>query len=155
MAAVEKNYATPRAQTRALIEKMLAERQEMLVLLCKVSGLAPFMPDKPVKTVLTEFCQILVDYIASAHFGLYRRIAEGTERRRPVIEVAKELYPAIDATTQAAVEFNERYEKLVGTVYLETLHQDLSRLGEMLATRVDLEDRLISSMLGESPRAND
>ena len=40
--------------------------------------------DNAIKDVLNDFLEILVDYIASGHFGLYRRIAEGTERRSPV-----------------------------------------------------------------------
>ncbi len=145
-----KSIPDSRAQTRATIQKMLVQRQEMLVLLCKVTGLEPFVPDRPVKTVLTEFCQVLVDYIASAHFGLYHRIIEGTERRRSVMEVAKDLYPKIDRITQEAMAFNEKYERIEGKTYLKTLPQELSRLAEALAERVELEDQLIAAMLGES-----
>ena|SRR5918996_2105432 len=142
-----------RVRSRALIDKMLADRQQMLVLLCKVSGLQPFTPKKPVKSLLEKFCQILVDYIAAAHFGLYERIGEGRERRRPVVEVTNNIYPQIAETTQTVVDFNERYDKKDGCEFLDTLQEDLSHLGEVLAHRIELEDQLIEAMLGGSVTA--
>jgi regulator of sigma D len=149
MVATKKMHPDARAQTRALIDKMLTERKEMLVLFYRVTELAPFSAEKPVKPALDEFCQILVDYIASAHFGLYHRIVEGTERRRAVLDVAKDIYTEIAATTQIAVAFNEKYQRLSSKHYPKALRDDISTLGEALATRVELEDRLIAAMLGD------
>ena len=104
--------SNPRPRTRELIDKMLSERQEMLVLLWKVSGLESFQPGKSLKDLLTEFCEILVDYMASGHFGLYQRIVEGTERRQPVLTLARDIYSRIEQTTQAAIAFNDKYERL-------------------------------------------
>ncbi len=139
-----------RAQTRALINKMLAARQQMLVLLCKVSGLRPFESSRPVEDLLKEFCEVLVDYIASAHFGIYQRITEGTERRQPVLALAKDLYPRISETTELCLCFNEKYEQL-SSAKLVPLQEDLSRLSEALATRVELEDQLIRALIDEPP----
>ncbi len=147
----KKDQLQPRNRTRELINNMLTQRQEVLVLLCKVTGLIPFMPNKPVKEVLEEFCQVLMDYIAAAHFGLYQRIAEGTERRQTVMNLAKDIYPRIHHSTQLAVDFNEKYETLEEDGFLKTLPNDLSNLGEVLATRIELEDRLIGAMLGDPP----
>lgn len=143
------NHATPRAQCRKLVSKILHGRKQVLVLLWKVSRIEPLTASPPLESLLNEFCGLLVDYIASAHFVLYRRLGEGTERRRAVVEVAKEIYPAIERTTELALAFNDKYADAGPDALLSALERDLSRLSEMLAGRMDLEDRLISAMLGE------
>ena len=77
-----------RSGTRALIDKMLTERQQMLVLYERVAGVVPYGEESVSDELLREFSQILVDYIASGHFGLYERIADGNERRRGVVKLA-------------------------------------------------------------------
>ena len=144
---VQEQARDRRSGTRALIDKMLSERQHMLVLFERLAGVAPYADEMPDNALLQEFSQILVDYIASGHFGLYERIVEGRERRRGVVKLAEELYPRIANTTQVAVEFNDAYEKSNGSSVSEDVTQMLSRLGEELAVRIELEDQLISEML--------
>ncbi|MGE0482523.1 MAG: Rsd/AlgQ family anti-sigma factor [Gammaproteobacteria bacterium] len=149
--------AQARAQTRKLIEDMLRERQQMLVLLWELSKLDLHTVDQPVLEMLDEFEDLLVDYIAAGHFGLYQRIAEGNERRQPVLEMAREIYPRIQLSTDIAVEFSERYDEPDAERIKGHLASDLSRLGEELTTRIELEDQLILAMLGRSfdiPRAH-
>ncbi|MFK8067746.1 MAG: Rsd/AlgQ family anti-sigma factor [Gammaproteobacteria bacterium] len=138
-----------RNQTQEIVQKMLNERREMLVLLCEVSGLKPFKAETSVKESLQKFCEVLVDYIASAHFGLYERIAEGKERRKTVVNMAEETYPLISDSTQAAIEFNERYEPLDPAMIKNHLQNDISKLGELLTTRIEFEDKLITAMIGD------
>jgi regulator of sigma D len=139
-----------RSGTRSLIDKMLTERQRMLVLFERLAGVEPYADEIPNDDLLQEFSQILVDYIASGHFGLYERIAEGKERRRAIVNLADKLYPRIANTTQIAVEFNDEYEKSNGTRISDNLTNMLSKLGEELAVRIELEDQLISEMLGHA-----
>ena len=139
-----------RSGTRALIDKMLSERQRMLVLFERLAGVEPYADELPSDELLRDFSQILVDYIASGHFGLYERINEGKERRRGVVKLAEELYPRIANTTQVAVEFNDVYEKTNGESISGDLTQMLSNLGEELAVRIELEDQLISEMIGHA-----
>lgn len=138
-----------RNQTQEIVENMLQQRREMLVLLCEVSGLKPFNVETSVKDSLQKFCEVLVDYIASAHFGLYERIAEGQERRQSVVSMAEKTYPLISNSTQAAIEFNERYEPLDPSVIEDHLQNDISKLGEILTSRIEYEDQLISAMIGD------
>lgn len=148
--------AQVRAKTRKLIEDMLQERQRMLVLLWELSKLDLHTVDQAVLEMLEEFEELLVDYIAAGHFGLYQRISEGTERRQPVLDVAREIYPRIAHSTDVAVEFSERYDAPDAATVEGHLAADLSRLGEELGTRMELEDRLITAMLGKDfaiPRA--
>jgi regulator of sigma D len=139
-----------RSGTRTLIDKMLGERQRMLVLFERLAGVEPYADEMPNNDLLQEFSQILVDYIASGHFGLYERIAEGKERRRAIVNLADRLYPRIANTTQVAIEFNDVYEKSDGKSIGGNLTNMLSKLGEELAVRIELEDQLISEMLGRS-----
>ena len=138
-----------RKGSRELIDKMLAERQQMLVLMCEVLGLKPYTADKPVRQLVQEFTAVLVDYIASGHFGLYRHIMDGTERRQAVMNIANEVYDRIAESTDVAVDFNDKYTGEWSFHLLDTLAADLSRLGEHLAARIDLEDRIITAMIGE------
>ena len=80
-----------RTGTQSVVEQMLAERQEMLVLFSKLAGLEHYGSGKASVEQLKQFCQILVDYIATAHFGIYERIAEGKERRQQVVDVAASI----------------------------------------------------------------
>ncbi len=137
-----------RGGTRSLIGKMLSERQRMLVLFERLAGVEPYADELPNDALLQEFSQILVDYIATGHFGLYERITQGKERRRGIAKLAEELYPRIADTTQMAVKFNDVYERSNGKGISAELTQMLSKLGEGLAVRIELEDQLISEMLG-------
>ena len=148
MSAKAKKGTDRRQRTRQLIDKMLAQREQLMALLCEVSGVEPFATEKPLPQLLEEFCQVLVDYIASGHFGLYERIAVGTERRKAVIKLAQQSYAKIVDTTQVALDFNEKYDDMKDRDDLEVLQPDLWRLGEELATRIEIEDKLIASLLG-------
>ncbi len=136
-----------RGRTREMVEKLLVERQEMLVLFCQVAGLDPFTDKASVSERLQRFCQVLVDYMAFAHFEIYDRLARGKERRAGILATAEEVYPRIASLTEQAVEFNDKYDDTSPRADLSELAADLSHLGEVLAERVELEDRLIASMV--------
>ena len=140
-------YDESRMGIRQMVEHLLVERQEMLVAYCRLAGLEPYSPDKPVRRQLEEFCQLLMDYTAFGHFELYRRVSEGDERRVEVARIARQVYPQIEAMTEKAVEFNDRYDASDHSLKLDSLSQDLSQLGEDLAVRLELEDRLVKALL--------
>ena len=89
-----------------------------------------------------------MDYAASAHFQLYRYIADNRERRQAVIAVAEKIYPRIVETTDAILRFNDKYESMSLDNSVEFLDVDLSSLGETLAERIQLEDQVIRAMGG-------
>jgi regulator of sigma D len=119
----------------------------MLVLFCQVASLEPYAQGNPVKAKLQEFCQVLVDYVAFGHFEVYERIAQGKERRGRVVQVANKIYPKLAEATEVAVAFNDKYDTSETDSLLENLPKDLSALGEELAARIELEDRLVGAML--------
>jgi regulator of sigma D len=147
MSPEEPRQAERRGRTQEIIDSLLAERRELLVLFYQAAGLEPRRPNKSVGTLIREFCQVLVDYAAAVHFELYTRVAEGNERRGHVLQVAKDSYPTIAAITQRAVDFNDKYEKGPGDTPDEVLQDELSRLGEDLALRFELEDSLFKALL--------
>lgn len=142
-----------RNRSRDLVAKMVAERTEMLVLFCRLAGVEPSPTDsngplsnKAVQKLLQEFCQILVDYVAAGHFTLYERIASGAERRREVAALAEQSYARIADSTELALAFNDKYDCGDHCDALNDLHQDLDRLGEDLAGRIELEDKIIKAL---------
>jgi len=136
--------AERRGQTAEVIDHFLSERRQLLALLIQTSALKPTDTDSE---LLREFCQVLVDYIASGHFGLYGRVVDKKERRKSVAELALMFYPRIEEVTQAALAFNEKYAQDKGKTDLARIHEDLSDLGEQLANRIELEDKLISQLV--------
>jgi regulator of sigma D len=130
-----------------MIKELLQSRQHVWSLYCTVGGLDNFSSDQPVESLIPEFCQALVDYISLGHFGIYQRIVDGNERRTNTLKKVEETYPRISDSTDAAIEFNDKYQAISCTA-LTSLSSDLSRLGEELATRIDLEDQLIETMSG-------
>lgn len=139
------NTSEKRRMAGELVRKLVTERNEVLVLFCRLAGLDSF-EDKSAKTapaeLLESFCQILVDYIAAGHFILYDRVLRGEERREEIRKVAEEIYPAIAKTTETALDFNDKYNCEDQCQITNSLFQDLSKLGEVLAQRIELEDRL-------------
>ena len=136
-----------RTGTQEMINKLLVERQEVLVLFCRVAGLEPYSRAESLDNLLQSFCQILVDYTAFGHFEVFGHISEGKERRKSVLRVAEEIYPDFVEASEAAVNFNDKYDLSDHALNYDHLAEDLSQLGEELASRIELEDRLIATML--------
>lgn len=141
------NRKERRSSSNTLIENMLNERKQLLALWLQTSSLDPASLEPEDQDLLEEFCQVLVDYIAAGHFGLYERIVEGKERRREAAETASKIYPVIEKSTQIALEFNEKYSVENNSKGFRNLSKDLSSLGELLSTRMELEDQLIATIL--------
>jgi len=143
-AHVEKNRQE-RRRSYAFIQKLVDSRTEMLSLYSQLAQMKPMANNPDVAPVLEEFCQDVVDYAANAHFQLYRYFAENNERRKEVYDVAQEIYPRIMEITNIILDFNDKYDCGDHCTNLDDLEADLSVLGEHLADRIELEDRLIAS----------
>lgn len=146
-------HSQPRDERRTrssnIVDKLKAERAEVLVNFCRVAGIEPYENPSQranLEECLRDFCQIMVDYLAAGHFGLYQRFIDGQERRQDICELAEELYPQIAKTTQFALDFNDKYEHETEDAFNEAFSEDLSKLGQTLATRIELEDRLLQAI---------
>jgi len=144
-----------RSRTRKEIKQLIADRNQVLSLYWKLASRdnQSINMDDIDPESLREFCQLLIDYIATGHFELYRRISEGEERRKDILNLANSIYPKIQHTTQIAVDFNDLFDS--GNEFSQELKQKLahhlSNLGEELATRIELEDQLINTLLSPKP----
>lgn len=135
-----------RTQSHTQIQELEAHRAEMLKDLSLLAGQRPFEPNENTIELIQEFCQALVDYTADAHFRLYRFLDEKKERRQAVIDIAEAIYPRILETTEIILDFNDKYDTDEHCKVLNDLETDLSALAEVLASRSELEDRLIIAM---------
>ena len=150
MADKRKKIKERRGQTSKLIDHMLVERHQLLALLLQTSSIKAEKPSDTDLDLLNEFCQVLVDYIAAGHFGLYERIVKKKERRKSVAGISVQVYPKIDEATQIALSFNEKYDPDNAATDLSQLHEDLSGLGVALTTRIEMEDQLIQQLFDAS-----
>jgi regulator of sigma D len=144
---ITQSLSERRQMTNKLVQELLEERQQVWANYGHLAEMQPFQPDQPLEICVQRFCQIMIDYISLGHFGILQRIIDGSERRRKVIALAEEVYPRIAKATEAAVQFNDTYEAVAGETLRKSLAHDLSKLGEELATRFELEDRLIKILL--------
>lgn len=129
-----------------IIDRWLAERQELILLYVAIEGLEEYTPkDTPISVKIQAFCQVMMDYVSAGHFEVYEQLLrEAQEFDDGGVEIAKELYPLIEATTELIIRFNDEYDtdehcqKMLGK-----LPDELSKLGQILEERFELEDRLI------------
>jgi regulator of sigma D len=135
-----------RRKSSEKLEALVSARTETLALLTELAGRQPFHADQYMEKALRKFCEALIDYTASAHFQLYRYLADNRERRNTVLAIADELYPKIVETTDTILRFNDKYETMSLENSIESLALDLSSLGECIADRIQYEDRVISAM---------
>lgn len=135
------------ARTRRLIDQLLAERNELLVRFCRIAGLEPPLPQLEQRLeMLREFCQVLVDYTALFQFELLAPIEAEAELPRSLRQVFKRTLSGIEDATHLAVEFNDKYDPF-DDADAGVLSGDLSRLGEALAARFELENELFDALL--------
>lgn len=137
-----------RSKARDKLDALVSSRAVTLTLLADLAGRRPFEPEPEMEEALRRFCEALIDYTASAHFQLYRYLADNRERRHSVLAIADELYPKIVETTDQILRFNDKYESMSIDNSVEFLSLDLSNLGECIADRIQLEDQVISAMSG-------
>lgn len=143
--------ADRRARTRKEIKQLIEERNTVLAQYYNLAKHTEASDDDLNGTLemLQEFCQELVDYMAIGHFEIYRRIEEGNERRDDITKLADKIMPRINDTTQVAIAFNDLYDDTANLdeSAVTQLPNYLAKLGEELATRIDLEDQFINTLL--------
>jgi regulator of sigma D len=143
--------AERRTRSIGMIRKLVKSRTEMLSLFNDLANKKPFNDTDDSTEILGDFCAALVDYTANAHFQLYRYFAENRERRSGIYNVVDRIYPRIVDITQEILDFNDKYDtEAQRRSQLNQLARDLSKLGEHLAERIELEDQLVDSLSGPS-----
>lgn len=131
-----------------VIDKWLKNRQDMIVRYCDLARRGPFESVEDAVKHFRVFCQVLVDYVSAGHFEVYDQLVEGAkEYNDGGVELAKKIYPRIQATTEAALDFNDRFDKTPEELdELNQLVPGLAELGVRLEERFILEDTLIEKL---------
>ncbi len=126
-----------------IIDHWLEERQELI-------SAFVHLPEQPADNGLAaqveRFCELLVDYLSSGHFEVYEQLLrEGSEFDDGSVEEAQLLFPRIQISTDAALDFNDQYAtaEILTVKLIKEMANDLSALGEKLEERFELEDRMI------------
>jgi len=139
------------ARINALLGRWLSERKELLArywALSEAVKTAKGAGASAVRSRLDRFCEVLVDYVSAGHFEVFRALIEQYERRGGDSgEEATALYRLILPTTHVALDFNDRYFRGGSGAGFA---RDLSRLGQVLASRFDWEDALIRGLAGDT-----
>ncbi len=135
-----------RLQTRKLAQELLEKRAQLWTLREQLVKLQPYRPEQELSPLVRRFCQELIDYISLEHFGVFHHILNGGEQDAKMAELAGEIYSRMVETTGAALDFNDKCEALPAEALRRDLPGELAVLGDALALRVELEDRLIESM---------
>ncbi|WLQ13653.1 sigma D regulator [Hahella aquimaris] len=131
-----------------IIDRWLKERQDLIVRYCDLVGKSKFDDVESAVKNFKTFCQVLLDYVSAGHFEVYEQlIEEAREFNDGGMELVKELFPKIQATTEAALDYNDRFDKTPEELSeLNALLPELSKLGERLEERFELEDMLIEKL---------
>lgn len=130
------------------LDRWLEERQELLVRYCQIASLPPY--DKhweqlPPAKEIRAFCEVLIDYVSAGHFELYDHIlVEANAHNHSTEAFGQKIYPQIHTTTEVALDFHDTYAEVCDTDSLPSFTPDISKLGEALQTRLELEDQLIA-----------
>lgn len=124
-----------------IIDRWLAERQQMLVKYCALSDTQGDDQERGLK--LRSMCEIMVDYVSAGHFEVYDQLLkEGRDfGDKEALKQGADLFAKVDATTEEVLDFNDKYQEIDD---LSSLDTDLSRLGEVLEGRFAAEDRMIA-----------
>ena len=127
-----------------IVDRWLNERQDLIVLYCSINGVTPEDDPRPMQDKLQEFCQLLVDYVSAGHFEVYEQLVrEGQEFNDGGLEETRNIFPSIESNTQICLDFNDSCGNFSS---LNHMKDELSRFGERLADRFELEDCLIEKL---------
>jgi len=133
---------------RHLVTALQEERSAVWAMYCKMAEMKPvFANSEKVRPILSRFSQLLIDYVSLGHFGIYEQLLTEKQQQFAVLSYANRLYPAFSNTTASAIMFNDAYDDGRRNFKTDNLASDLSALGEHLAKRMELEDRLCSMLL--------
>lgn len=131
--------------THEMIDRWLFDRQRALI---SFFALQEAQGTENLANQLQVFSQQLVDYISEGHFEIYEQLfREAKEYDDGGLELAHELYPHIEQTTQRLLNFNDKYASIdLVEANIAHLKGDLSSLGEKMSERFDMEDQLIARL---------
>ncbi|GLP97452.1 sigma D regulator [Paraferrimonas sedimenticola] len=136
--------------SNSLIDQWLGHRSQLLASYCELANLPPYEKEHrrlPDLGEIQSFCALVVDYVSEGHFEVYDQVVSACEKTgEENLALARKLMPQIAKTTDFALDFNDKYTGIHDHDQVVELDQDLSKLGQMMETRFDLEDRLLEAV---------
>jgi regulator of sigma D len=128
-----------------LVDHWLQARKQLLVSYYNLVGIKPgkgsYMQLN--EKALDDFCHDLVEYLSAGHFNIYERIISELEGSSPLL-AATQLYPMLEANTVEIMNYyDSSLENAIDDDNCLEFQQALSDIGEALAARFTLEDKLI------------
>ncbi|MGP4763498.1 Rsd/AlgQ family anti-sigma factor, partial [Klebsiella pneumoniae] len=79
----------------------------------------------PATTDVQSFCQKLMDYLSAGHFEMYERIvSECAVNGHDSRKLVDSLTPKISASTDVALEFNDKYAEVTDEQWTAGFDQD-------------------------------
>ena len=133
-----------------ILDGWLQQRQELIIEFCTISGVHDVDSQESFNSDnhLRHFCELMVDYISAGHFEVYDHLIQEAEELNDGkgMEVARHLYPKISQTTEHVLSFNDRFDAYQSGEAGLNLAADLSKLGETLVVRFELEDQLLENL---------
>jgi len=129
------------------VDNWLVARQSLLVSFCHLAGLNRQDDRLPGANEIALFCENLLDYLSAGHFEVFDMLVKEDNGGAAL---KQELYPELTKTTDAALQFNDRFAEAVTLEQATSFDRELASLGETLEERFKLEDRLISHLYKNS-----
>jgi len=128
------------------VAELLEERKQLLALFCELAGVDTAAASGMQQHRLQRFCQLLIDYASLWQFEIHDLLLKTQDNHAAARAMLEKQQPLILQASDAALEFNDRYDASKHLLDLSEVEAHLSRLGEILATRFDAEDRIISAL---------
>lgn len=130
-----------------MIDQWLSSRRQLLVTYYQFVGLTPnhATTEKCDKVALEDFCQRLVDYLSSGHFKHFQQV-EALLANESQQELICTLYPSLEESTHQLLSLCDKFiESALNQADKVQSRQVISKLGMLLESRFDLEDKLLLS----------
>ncbi|WP_415889621.1 sigma D regulator [Neptuniibacter sp. SY11_33] len=127
-----------------IIDSWLEERQ---MLISQFVHLPEHHINEELNNKAQGFCQTLMDYLSSGHFEVYEQLLlEGSDFNDGSLEEGQSLLPKIQVSTDIALDFNDDFNNLLDPTVqqIREFSERLSKLGEALEERFELEDKMIA-----------
>jgi len=126
-------------------QEWITLRQLLLRAYCQLSRCMSTPTAKPSQKHVEAFCQLLIDYASFGHFCIYERLLDMLNSVGAVDNHIEELLLELKDTTNALLYFNDLHETDSHLVDEARFTRLLSKVGEVIAERLDLEDNLVAS----------
>ncbi len=130
----------------AVLQNWLRERRDILVRYTAIATNLNITEHPPkLDEGLRGLCELLVDYVSAGHFEVfYELIREAEAFADGSSKQVGEMIARITETTEVILGFDERYPADMASDI--DPRDDLSKLGEALEIRFELEDQLIARL---------